>query len=765
MAPRMANSDSTATKRPATLGWVDEPRAEGVPGPTVRIEGWALSDAGIRAVEARLGEHRYRARYGLPRHDVAQVYPEPPDNPNSGFVLDCDFSAHPAPYGVLRRMIHIVAIANDGSETLLGRRSLVEPEARGRWQFVAARNARPFYVIPALSGIAAGGAYGLQERYAAYESPTTRIGMRVPILYLRTTLGADADYRFDADFDIRREHRGRLVADDSLALVLAHSRTYRLPVLVTLNGGIWADSGGTCPAWDQIDRLEEDPANCQWNEHDEVMPDDHLAHLPGSQAAPELSRALTLNVFARDVRERKRRNLTEAARHLVAFMREHDDLFIGVTLDPDCYVNPFFEEAQWYDYNPDTLAQFRHWLAGTGPYRGEGGDPVSDLSRWRRSMPLSLADVCRIAGRSFACWEDVDPPRVFRRDAEAPYWNDPWVREWEHFRRHLVAVHYDELAQWLVDAGIPRDRIWSAQGLMGPAENAMPLAMSIESPVKNYDSGGVSIEGSKPRDGHLGAIVYGAAATNEVVAENGHSLFATLARIDPQFAIVEFNTADLRNPARRPTYRDAYRALRDLWNAGACFVSPMAWNGSEGLREDDADYVTFTAWRNTPLESATCDFLLERLNLPLGSRLWTFGTPSHADDDGWSAEAGSIRVLHGALELTADARGIVALVSPRETMLDAHAIERVIVGLPETVPLREIAIDARAENANEWRRLTFAAGDAIETTSAGRAIVVSTKADRTESNADGSVDRLRITFHFTSHARSVLSRVAILCPD
>jgi hypothetical protein len=294
---------------------------------------------------------------------------------------------------------------------------------------------------------------------------------------------------------------------------------------------------------------------------------------------------------------------------------------------------------------------------------------------------------------------------------------------------------------------------------MAPAEDAMPLALSIESPVKNYDSGGVSIEGSKPRDGHLGAIVYGAAATNEVVAENGRSLFATLARIDPHFAIVEFNTADLRNPARRPTYRDAYRALRDLWNAGARFVSPMAWNGSEGLREHDVGYVTFTAWRNTPLEAATCDFLLERLNLPLGSRLWTFGTPSHADDDGWSAEAGSISALHGGLELTADASGIVMLVSPRETMLAADAIERVIVGLADTVPLREIAIDVMAENETHWRRLASAAGDAIATTTAGSAIVVSTTGHHTESD----VDRLRITLRFAPHARTVLSRIAVLC--
>ena len=118
------------------------------------------------------------------------------------------------------------------------------------------------------------------------------------------------------------------VADDALSQVLAHSVANRLPVLVTLNGGIWSDAAGTAPEWDLTDRLEEDRANCQWNERDEVMADHHLKDLPGSQAAPELARALTLNVYASEVRGLKRRNLQQAAQPIVAFMREHPDLFV-----------------------------------------------------------------------------------------------------------------------------------------------------------------------------------------------------------------------------------------------------------------------------------------------------------------------------------------------------------------------------------------------------------------------------------------------------
>ena len=44
----------------------------------------------------------------------------------------------------------------------------------------------------------------------------------------------------------------------------------------------------------------------------------------GGRLAPELSRALTLNVYASAVRAYKRRNLQQAATHLAAFMRAHD---------------------------------------------------------------------------------------------------------------------------------------------------------------------------------------------------------------------------------------------------------------------------------------------------------------------------------------------------------------------------------------------------------------------------------------------------------
>ncbi|HEX6794035.1 MAG TPA: hypothetical protein VF304_09305 [Casimicrobiaceae bacterium] len=741
---------------PAAIGWVDEPRGD-VVGSRIHVAGWALAASWIRAVEVRLFGKAHGTCYGLPREDVAAVRPGYPDNPYSGFAATLDLSQDFAPPGALRRTLSVVAISGDGLETEIGRRSLIEPSVHERWRFVQHDGSAPFHLIPALSGIAIGSTNGLEKRYAAYTSSTTRIGMRVPILYLRTTRGAEGDYDFDPDFDVQQRNGARAIADDALSQLLGHSAALGLPVLVTLNGGIWADASGTCPQFDAIDHLEEDVANCQWNERDAVMPDDFLSHLPGSQHAPELARALTLNVYARRVRDYKRRNLQEAARHLVLFMHAHDELFIGVNLDPDVYVNPFFAEAQWYDYNPQTLEQFRHWLAGTGPYAGDCDDGVPDLSRYRRTLPLSLDAVGKLARQCFSRWQEVDPPRTFSRDPANAYWHDPWVREWEHFRRHLVALHYDELAQWLVEAGIPSARIWSSQGLMAPAHDAMPLALSITSPVKNHDSGGVCIEGSKPRDGHLGAIVYGAAATNEMPMENGRSLYPTLAAIDPGFAIVEFNTADLREPARHPTYADAYRALRDLWNAGARFVSPMAWNGSNGAQATSADYVTFTAWRNTPLEEAACDFLLERSGLPLGSKLWTFGAGSYASDDGWAARNGSMRTQPGRLEAIADAKGLVMLVSPPELAVSSEAIDAFVVGVRGDVPVETIEVAAcAADDPDAWQVVARAKGDDAVRRDAGYVVHACTLQNAFV------VDRLRLTLRVAPNDTVTLARVAVL---
>jgi len=284
----------------------------------------------------------------------------------------------------------------------------------------------------------------------------------------------------------------------------------------------------------------------------------------------------------------------------------------------------------------------------------------------------------------------------------------------------------------------------------------MPFALAIDSPVKNYDSGGMSVAGAKPKYGHLGAIIYGAAAVNDIPMENGRSLFATLSAVDPGFAIVEYNTADLRAPEVPPTYAAAYRSLRDLWNVGARFISPMAWNGSNGAFVGKPGYVTFTAWRNTPLEDAAYDFLLARADLPLGSKLWTFGTPRHADGDGWTAEAGSIAIAPGTLRLTTDAAGRIAIESPRGLALTPERIGQVVAGLPLDAVIRSFNVYARGPSSSSWQMLTAERAQTIATTAAGRRVT-------TRAAATAPADQLKIEFVFEKPASDVaLTRIAVL---
>ena len=741
---------------PGTIGFVDVPDAEAIVGHRVILSGWALDPVGVRAVEVRLDSHRFAARTGIARLDVARVKPGYPNGEHGGFEFVGDFSPYEAPPGVSRRKLVVVAIAEDGRETKLGERSLIEGPALRRWESVAPAAGSAFHLMPALSDACGDGAYGLEKRYVPYLSRTTRIGMRVPILYLRTTRGAREDFVFDPDFDLSIRQGTRALADDSLSGVLRVAVSKNLPLLLTLNGGIWADASGEAPEWDLNDWLEQDPANCQWNERDEVMPDDYLKHLPGSFDAPELARSLTFNVYAKRVRRYKKRNLQQVASHIAVFMREHPDLFVGVSVDPDSYLNPFFDEAQWYDYNPGCLRQFREWLSGTGPYAGVPEPDVPDLRAYRRGVALALEEVRQLAQRHFPTWGDVDPPRAFSRDPARPFWTDPWVREWELFRRHLVHLHYDELARWLVEAGISRDCIWSAQGFMAPTHDGMPFAVSLDSPVKDFDSGGMTIEGSKPSDGHLGALLYGAAASNEIATETGKPLFSIFAAIDPRFAVVELNTADLRHPEVLPTYVDGYRAFRDLWNAGARFVSPMAWNGSSGRYAGHPDYVARTAWRETPLEDAACDFLLARAGLPLESLLWTFGTPRHADDDGWKASSGGTSPGLGCLQLAADATGRIAIDSPPDLPARASSAETFVLGLDDASAAQELRILGRERTDAPWQVLAGARAGEMHETSAGIAARCSAAA------RERHIDQLRLELTAAPGQIVVLRHVAVL---
>jgi GT2 family glycosyltransferase len=72
----------------------DEPQEnDGLRSGRIRVSGWAVSPAHIGRVEVSVDDAPpVRAKYGLPRPDVAAVFPEIPSAAHSGYLLDLDSS-------------------------------------------------------------------------------------------------------------------------------------------------------------------------------------------------------------------------------------------------------------------------------------------------------------------------------------------------------------------------------------------------------------------------------------------------------------------------------------------------------------------------------------------------------------------------------------------------------------------------------------------------------------------------------------------------
>ena len=129
--PPTARTAHTARKAAIEepIGAIDTPVDEAMVGPHVEVSGWALDPAGIARVEIRLDDLRFNANVGIARPDVAEVRSGFPQSDRAGFEFVGDLTPHPAAPGVDRRIVSVVAVAQDGRESILGRKSVIEPAA------------------------------------------------------------------------------------------------------------------------------------------------------------------------------------------------------------------------------------------------------------------------------------------------------------------------------------------------------------------------------------------------------------------------------------------------------------------------------------------------------------------------------------------------------------------------------------------------------------------------------------------------------------
>lgn len=625
---------------------------------TIELRGWLADEQGVRAAYAETETGTQLGKMTLTKKEqLLSAFSDPRFNRDKAgdaplregdlYGLNVPFAAIPS--GLQRLQVRVED--NAGNIAVLPGPLVLDKNPNAR-ETCSGEKLRVFYP---------GGAVDfrnkfrqLQELRDMTQGGCVDIGFRGRVEYLRTTKGEQADYIFDPNFPERlRNRNGKGMTGESLSELLDTALRFRAPLMITLDGGVWADSKFAAPDLDIVDMLEQDERTVQWNQFGKSEPDDALKDLAGATESPELARMMSLNRYNRRFFDYKKRNLQAAAREIVKFNQAHPDSYVMINLDPDEYINPWFYLTQWYDYNPDTLRQYREWLFHLGPYANGG-----ELAFSRHEPGLTLADANRIAKRSWKQVSAIEPPR------KTIDYSDQWQQLWTQFKRHLVARHYDDLAAWVVEAGLPPERIYTSQTFI-----QADVAVSITDHANGWnDQAGVSIEGAKPRQGHLGVILYGPGSRNEGKPRSGSSLIDNIRRVDPEWGVVEFHPATIAFPEKLPGHTESYATMQALINGGAHFLSPM-WGSYVGDRMvHPNNFKAYDVMEGSAYEYQFVWWLRAMQAWPVGSLFYPFGNDLVKSNDGWipAAETHSTSG-YGELHLTGEGMQI-GLDSPQWEM-------------------------------------------------------------------------------------------------
>ena len=208
---------------------------------------------------------------------------------------------------------------------------------------------------------------------------------------------------------------------------------------------------------------------------------------------------------------------------------------------------------------------------------------------------------------------------------------------------------------------MPPERIYTSQTFI-----QADVAVSITDHANGWnDQAGVSIEGAKPRQGHLGAILYGPASRNASKPRSGSSLIDNIRRTDPGWGVVEFHPATIAFPEKLPNHAESYATMQALINGGAHFLSPMwgSYAGDQVVHPNN--FKAYDVMEGSAFEYQFVWWLRAMQAWPAGSLYYPFGNSLVKSADGWTAAAGT-HLETGLGELHLSGNGVsLGLVSPQ----------------------------------------------------------------------------------------------------
>ena len=149
--------------------------------------------------------------------------------------------------------------------------------------------------------------------------------------------------------------------------------------------------------------------------------------------------------------------------------------------------------------------------------------------------------------------------------------------------------------------------------------------------------------------------------------------------------------------------------------------------------------------------------MISHANLPRRARLWTFGSGTHADSDGWVAAAGTTAsTAPGRLTLRAGADGQGTLESPGELAFKAVDYRAIIVKVAAPEALTSIGVEGQTADGKWIALLPDTEVAKLARVSSG--LLLPLEGMRGEGNAE--FQRVRLNWKTDGNKPLILNRVA-----